>query len=70
MIKRIKHAELGQCYILSYEKKKSKLSTKALSSHEKHKFAYDLAPSSPQSSAEPHSGGLGKVPKPPVCLVS
>ena len=31
-----------------------KLSANALSSHAKYKFAYNLTPSSPQSSAEPH----------------
>lgn len=31
-----------------------KLSAKALSSHAKYKFAYNLTPSSTRSSAEPH----------------
>ena len=69
-LKGLNMQNLANATYLAMKKKKSKLSTKALSSQEKHKFAYDLAPSSPRSSAEPHSGGLGTVPKPPVCLVS
>lgn len=68
MIKRIKHAELGQRYILSY-KKKSKLSAKALSSHEKYKFAYNLAHISMQSSAELYWGSIHMMPKPLVWSV-
>ena len=39
-------------------KEKSKLSAKALSSHEKYKFAYNLAHISTQSSADPYWGNV------------
>lgn len=45
-------------------KKKSKLSAKALSSHEKYKFAYNLAHTSIWSSAEPYWGSIHTMPNP------
>lgn len=57
MIKRIKMQNLARA-TYSALKEKAKLSAKALSPHEKYKFAYNLARVSTHNSADPFSGNV------------